>query len=72
LDLSRNQLSGSIPVSLIENPVLFMTLNLSSNSLQTIPSSFNTEVAIACDLSKNPFNCPIPEWTKLSCGATCK
>jgi hypothetical protein len=69
--INSNQLSGTIPLSLGQlNNITH--LFLSNNQLQYINWKFQRPVKLSdCDMSSNKFKCPIPDWTKMKCTATC-
>jgi hypothetical protein len=72
--LSNNKISGSLPASL-SNLKYMRYLFLEQNNLVGVEGSAapgeGKLTSITCDLSGNPFACPIPAWTKDSCQATC-
>jgi len=44
---------------------------LSNNRLTQIDSATQPNQLNSCDLSHNPFKCPIPGWTQWKCSAGC-
>lgn len=72
INLSKNNLSGEfyLPVRLFERNLGY--LNISSNQFTTLsPLWENITMRTDCDASNNPFRCPLPEWFKNTCKATC-
>eukprot|EP01117_Protostelium_nocturnum_P021037 TRINITY_DN997_c0_g1_i2.p1 TRINITY_DN997_c0_g1~~TRINITY_DN997_c0_g1_i2.p1 ORF type:complete len:1328 (+),score=430.37 TRINITY_DN997_c0_g1_i2:1731-5714(+) len=69
LDLSNNQIIGSVPsfgsVSLLKLNLRNNRFNDSTN-LWGLPSSVNT-----CDISNNPYECPLPTAARERCRAIC-
>ena len=70
LIMQNNQLSGSVPESLGYLDGQLSWLDLSNNKLNEIPD-MDLTVSSHCNLSANPFKCPIPSWASSICQATC-
>ncbi len=70
LDFSANQLTGSVPPVIYESgiEVLILYDNLLTIFEETIPRPPKLQ---GCNMAKNPFVCPIPQWAIDECGATC-
>ena len=69
LALGYNKLTGGLP-DLSQNKEL-KVLTASNNQLTTLPASVPYSAYPNCDLSVNPFTCPIPADSKSNCYATC-
>jgi len=68
--LDSNQLNGEVP-SLGELNRL-QSLQLQNNQLQYISPSMKQPPMISeCDLSHNPFSCPLPNWVLVKCAGSC-
>jgi Leucine-rich repeat (LRR) protein len=71
LILSSNQFTGTIPCSVFAI-VNVGVLDFSQNKLSHIPISCPTPKLLwNCDLSRNPFQCPVPAWSVSICRANC-
>lgn len=69
LDLSYNMLQDNVPYFFNRFPYL-RVLRLSNNKFSRVDSNLAQGGVVSCDLSQNPFTCPIPSWTSM-CQAKC-
>jgi len=70
LELSYNHLNGTIPFGELANIYYLM---VEYNQLQYIPLSLKQPPYLSeCELSHNPFSCPLPDWVLTMCSATCR
>lgn len=69
LDFSYNLLQDKVPDYFNKLPYL-RVLRISHNRLTRVDATLTQAGIVSCDLSMNPFLCPLPAWTSL-CQATC-
>lgn len=72
VDLSRNSLSGEffLPPDLFNRLGYLKIYDNNFTSLSPLWENL-TLPRVYCDASNNPFRCPLPEWFKTTCKATC-
>jgi hypothetical protein len=68
LDLSHNQFSGSVPD--FNFYYQQFTLDLSYNKFTSLPN-MKSDILDYCSFDMNSFRCPIPQWSKYLCYASC-
>eukprot|EP01065_Artemidia_motanka_P053603 TRINITY_DN998_c1_g1_i1.p1 TRINITY_DN998_c1_g1~~TRINITY_DN998_c1_g1_i1.p1 ORF type:complete len:952 (+),score=280.30 TRINITY_DN998_c1_g1_i1:194-2857(+) len=67
--LTDNKLTGSLPVELKNCPL--QVLNVNNNQLTSLVDGLPWDTYQNCDLSGNPFKCPVPDKAQSDCYAFC-